>query len=129
MQPYKNCLVIDDDPAFAAVVQRVAQSLGFTVSIVTDATRLEDALSNGEPDVITLDLEMPRRSGFEVLIALELRRLTDRVVIISGAAHLLDDMGSRFDRRTIAAVLSKPARKREIEAALKIALSRGSTDS
>jgi CheY-like chemotaxis protein len=118
-----TCLVIDDDLAFATFLQRVAEGVGLHAQVLTDATQLEDSLSAADPDVITLDMDMPGRHGLEVLRILSARQLGGRVIIISGTPpDYLGDSRPYVEGCQIAAVLTKPARKLEIEAALSDAL-------
>ena len=116
----RTCLVIDDDRAFATFLQRVAEGVGLHVQVLTDPTQLEESLSAADPDVITLDMDMPGRHGLEVLRVLSARQLGGRVIIISGTPP--EYVGSRrrpyVEGCQIVAVLTKPARKFEIEAAL-----------
>ena len=116
----RTCLVIDDDLAFAMFLQRVAEGVGLHVQVLTDPTQLEESLSVADPDVITLDMDMPGRHGLEVLRVLSARQLGGRLIIISGTPP--EHVGSRrrpyVEGCQIAAVLTKPARKVEIEAGL-----------
>jgi CheY-like chemotaxis protein len=121
----KTCLVIDDDPAFATYLQRVAEGVGLHVQVLTDPTQLEESLSVLHPDVITLDMDMPGRHGLEVLRVLSARELGGRVIIISGTPP--EYVGRRrpyVEGCQIVAVLTKPARKVEIETALSEAFMR-----
>jgi CheY-like chemotaxis protein len=122
----RTCLVIDDDLAFATFLQRVAEGVGLHVRLLTDPTQLEESLSDADPDVITLDMDMPGRDGLEVLRVLSARQLGGRVIIISGTPpDYVADRRPRVDGCQITAVLTKPARRVEIEAALSDALSAG----
>ncbi len=59
----KHILVVDDEPDFAALLRSILSDAGYTVSTAYDC---EDALSQARtrrPDLITLDIQMPRRSG------------------------------------------------------------------
>ena len=119
----RTCRVIDDDLAFATFLQRVAEGVGLHVRVLTDTTQLEDSLSAADPDVNTLDMDMPGRPGPEVLGILSARQLAGRVIIISGSApDYLGDRRPYVEGCRITAVLTKPARKFEIEAALSDAL-------
>jgi CheY-like chemotaxis protein len=115
----RTCLIIDDDVDFAVFVQRVAEGLGLQARALTDPTLLEQSLAAGDPDVITLDMDMPVRNGLAVLEELVIRGLDKRVIIISGTPP--DHIGStkpRVGKAHVVAVLTKPARKRDIELAL-----------
>ena len=122
----RTCLVIDDDLAFATFLQRIAEGLGLHVRVLTDPTQLEESLSVADPDVITLDMDMPGRHGLDVLRVLSARQLAGRVIIISGTPP--EYVGNRrrphVEGCQIVAVLTKPARKVEIEAALSEAFMR-----
>ncbi|MEI7481400.1 MAG: response regulator [Elusimicrobiota bacterium] len=77
-------LVIDDENDIRAAFKAVLGGEGFTV--ITAADGAEGALKNTEhnPDVIILDLKMPKMSGMETL---RLIRETDkavRVIILTG---------------------------------------------
>jgi diguanylate cyclase (GGDEF)-like protein len=67
-------LVVDDDPDIARFVEVNLRSAGFEVTVATDG---EEALRRAEeirPDLVLLDVMMPRVDGFEV--AQRLRRNT-----------------------------------------------------
>jgi CheY-like chemotaxis protein len=126
----RTCLVIDDDPDFAGFLRRVAEGIGLQASALTDPTLLEQSLAAGDPDVITLDMDMPVRNGLAVLEELVARGLDKRVIIISGTPP--DYIGStrpRVGNAQVAAVLTKPTRKRDIEMALRLAIHEDQTKS
>lgn len=67
----KRVMIIDDDREF---LQELNESLvlnGYEVVEVNDASMVFDLTEKTKPDVILLDLNMPKKSGFEV--ALELK--------------------------------------------------------
>lgn len=59
----KHVLVVDDEPDFAALLQSILEKAGYAVG---KAYNGEDALVDvrkTRPDLITLDIRMPRESG------------------------------------------------------------------
>jgi two-component system alkaline phosphatase synthesis response regulator PhoP len=59
----KHVLVVDDEPDFAALLRTILSTAGYAVSV---AHNCEDALvaaRRRRPDLITLDVGMPRKSG------------------------------------------------------------------
>ncbi len=59
----RHVLVVDDEREFAALLRSILVSAGYTVAT---AHTCEDALvqaSKRRPDIITLDIHMPRKSG------------------------------------------------------------------
>jgi putative two-component system response regulator len=61
-------LVIDDEPANVMVLEQMLELAGYrNVTSTTDATRAEELYTAIGPDLILLDLHMPRLDGFEVM--------------------------------------------------------------
>ena len=59
----KHVLIVDDEPDFAALLQSILTKAEYSVSV---AHSCEDALTEvhkKRPDIITLDIQMPRKSG------------------------------------------------------------------
>lgn len=59
----KHVLVVEDEPDFAALLESILVGAGYSVAT---AHNCEDALSQArktKPDIITLDIQMPRKSG------------------------------------------------------------------
>jgi two-component system, cell cycle response regulator len=85
-----NVLVVDDDPMNRLLLKRGLEREGLTVEVAPDGRVALDRLSEGEFDIVVLDILMPEVDGFEVLAKMKadtrLRRIP--VVVISG----LDEM-------------------------------------
>jgi two-component system, chemotaxis family, chemotaxis protein CheY len=77
-------LAIDDHPHSAELVTRIARQCGYDARGIVDTSSLADTLINWRPDVITLDLDMPRVDGSEIITVLKVVRFPGQVVIISG---------------------------------------------
>jgi CheY-like chemotaxis protein len=63
----KRVLLVDDDPLVLRLYQEGLSRLGFEVSTATDGVAALKALRSSKPDVVVLDLMMPKLSGAEVL--------------------------------------------------------------
>ena len=64
-------LVVDDDPDIRESLFQVLTEAGYDVSSAGDGREALDALLHGRrPDLIVLDLRMPKKTGHEVLDAL-----------------------------------------------------------
>lgn len=63
----KRILVVDDEAAMAAAIKRVLRRDGFEVSIANDGFMAGSMLHAFKPDLMTLDIRMPRIDGFGVL--------------------------------------------------------------
>lgn len=59
----KHVLIVEDEPDHAVLLQSILAGAGYSVAV---AHKCEDALAEvrrTRPDVITLDIHMPRKSG------------------------------------------------------------------
>ena len=77
-------LAIDDHAHSAELVARIARQSGYDARGMVDTGGLAESLLNWRPDVVTLDLDMPRVDGSEVITVLKVMRYSGQVVIISG---------------------------------------------
>jgi DNA-binding response OmpR family regulator len=82
-------LVVDDEPVVCDVLTRYLEREGFEVDIAADG---DDALARFEathPDLVVLDLMLPRRDGFEVFR--EIRSRSESPVIMLTARGEVTD--------------------------------------
>ncbi len=88
--PPPRVLVVDDSDASRSALGRILEGAG--VAVVGVARDGEEALREAlrlEPDLILLDLQMPRMDGFTFLRLLMARRPTP-VVVVSSQSHRAD---------------------------------------
>ena len=82
-------LVVDDDPAISEMLTIVLQGEGFDTVVVGDGQEAVVAAREHNPDLILLDLNLPKMDGREVLEALKgdeaLRRIPVVVLTTSEA--------------------------------------------
>ena len=64
-------LVVDDDPDMREALQIILESGGYTVVMAEDGEKCLSKLKEEQPDLLILDLLMPRMDGFEVCKALK----------------------------------------------------------
>ena len=61
----KKVLIVDDSQAEVHLMQSVLQQGGFHSVGISDSTKIEEAIDDERPNVILLDVVMPRRNGFQ----------------------------------------------------------------
>ena len=66
----RHILVADDDPDIVLMLTDRLEALGHTVLSAGDGQRALALLESGEPELVLLDLEMPKMTGLDVLQAL-----------------------------------------------------------
>jgi len=59
----KKILVIDDDPIVVKYLKTLFDDNGYETASAKDGTEAEDIVKQFKPDLITLDLEMPKEWG------------------------------------------------------------------
>ena len=94
-QPHKRpedltVLVVDDEPDVAFYLGSVLEDAGLNVVFAHDGDEALEAIRRQPPDLISLDLVMPRKSGIRVLA--ELRRNPEwaRIPVVIVTAHARD---------------------------------------
>ena len=106
-------LVMDDDEAICAVLEKVAGRLGFRTLCLTDSRQFQDALQRFHPSLVIMDLQMPGLDGIELLRGLGSINYAGPVVIMSGVdsrtLHSSETLGRSYGL-TILGTLQKPLR-------------------
>jgi two-component system, OmpR family, response regulator ResD len=80
MEANARVLVVDDEPMVRDVLSRYLERGGFEVEAVADGERALAAFEARRPDLVLLDLMLPRVDGFEVFR--EIRARADSPVIM-----------------------------------------------
>ncbi len=102
-----STLVVEDSPFMRRVVAGALENAGYAVETATNGLEGVDAVHRHEPDVVTMDVEMPVMDGIEAVDRIMSSRPTPIVVL---SAHT--DEGAEATVRAIergaTAVLHKP---------------------
>ncbi len=88
----KRILVVDDDPDITKFIEVTLAAAGFDVAVAFDGQEALDMVSEWRPDLVLLDIMLPRIDGFEVAHELRARaRLTGMGIIVVSARSLPED--------------------------------------
>lgn len=84
--PHKKVLVVDDNPDLRAIFARAFDRRHFAVQVAVDGGEAIEHLKTELPDVLILDLNMPKVSGFDVLNYVRQNQDTKdvKVIIVTG---------------------------------------------
>ena len=78
----KRVLVIEDDRSIARLTEVILNSKGIKTHLCLDASHAMEMAKRVDPDVIILDIHMPRQSGIGVLKQLRQEDLTMKTPVI-----------------------------------------------
>ncbi len=67
LESEKHVLIVDDDPEIIDSIRYALKSQGFRVSVARDGNQGVAVAETKNPDLLILDMMMPKRSGFLVL--------------------------------------------------------------
>ena len=76
-------LIVDDDPAWRGLLSAEFEA-GFRLVEASDGIEALAQLDRARPDIIVLDIRLPRLNGLDFLRALERKGLATPVVVCSG---------------------------------------------
>ena len=83
----KTILIVDDDPDVVAAITAVLQDQGAKVFQAIDGAQAVDINNKEKPDLVILDMMLPKRSGFLVLDHIKKGKpkgAKPRVIMITG---------------------------------------------
>lgn len=124
MESSAKILLADDSPAILALVSETLRDAGFTVIEAQDGQEAIEKTYKQNPDLLILDYEMPKKSGFEVVSEVRSRTgyLHTPIIIFTANTEKstkLQGLGLDIDD-----YLTKPADGDEIVARVKLLLKR-----
>lgn len=87
----KRILLVDDDPEIVESMRVALEAMGYEILIARDGNQGLALADSENPDLVILDMMMPKRSGFLVLERLrQTRKVPVRVIMITaneGSRH------------------------------------------
>ncbi|MBF0451686.1 MAG: response regulator [Candidatus Magnetomorum sp.] len=90
----KRILVVDDEPDVRNFLAACISDAGFQVDTAVDGVNALEKVQENPPDLMTLDMVMPRKSGIRVMRALRENEEWSKIPVIVITAHARDEFGS-----------------------------------
>jgi CheY-like chemotaxis protein len=110
----KYILVVDDEPDVRAYLQDALEDAGFAVATAVDGLEALEMVRRRLPDLISLDLVMPRHSGVKFYRDLQKDKKLSGIPVLVVTGHARDDLGKTdFEELTMSGpgvYLEKPVR-------------------
>jgi type II secretory ATPase GspE/PulE/Tfp pilus assembly ATPase PilB-like protein len=117
-------LLVEDEEPLRRVVRDLLEREGFIVSEAGDGVAALDEIDRSAPDVVVLDLNLPRLDGYGVLSHLRARQATASLPVIVLTAKGDEDSEVRVFEFGANDYLTKPFRPRALSARLHALLKR-----
>ena len=118
----KTVLLVEDEEPLRRVLRDLLEREGFTVVEAADGVQALDEIDRSAPDVLVLDLNLPRLDGYGVLSHLRARPSTARLPVIVLTAKGDEDNEVRVFENGANDFLTKPFRPRALSARLRALL-------
>lgn len=85
----KNILIVEDDPASRELLAEVLREAGYSVVEAGDGAEAIALLDRQRPDLVILDIQMPKVDGFQVLQHLRKNLSLPLPRVVAMTAHAL----------------------------------------
>ena len=110
----KHVLVVDDEPDVRDYLCSALADAGFAVETAADGLEALEMTRSHPPDLISLDLVMPRHSGAKFFRELQKDRQLSKIPVLIVTGHARDELGKAdFEEMTMSGpgvYLEKPVR-------------------
>ncbi len=104
---HRHVLVVDDDPNIPEMLRQILPANDFVLNSAADGVAGLEAISLHQPDVLLLDIMMPRLDGFGVIEKLRANPATQQLpIIVISSKELTDDESARL-KESVAYVMRK----------------------
>lgn len=122
----EKILIVDDEASIRRILETRFKMLGFDTATAADGEEALDVFNKFSPDIVVLDIMMPKMDGYGV--TKEIRKQADTPVIILTA---LGDVAERITGLELGAddYVVKPFSPKELEARVKCILRRTTSKS
>ncbi len=101
-------LCVDDDPGFCRILQRAFREQGYRVIVAHDGDAAIEQIRSLRPQLVTLDVMLPRRDGFSVLEEIRRDERHPLPVVLLSSCRLSPDYRARAEALAADAALTKP---------------------
>lgn len=118
----KKILVVDDDPAFARLVEQVLTAQGYQIIKADNGKDALRLLFSEKPDLVLLDVVMPGMDGWET--CQRMRELSDTPIVIITGSQITEDAVVRGLECGADDYLIKPIGNKELVARVRAVLRR-----
>jgi two-component system, OmpR family, response regulator RegX3 len=125
MSPSTSVLVVEDEDSFIDALTLGLTREGFTVSVARDGAEALDMFDDVQPDLVLLDVMLPKVSGLDVCRELRSRSSVPIIMVTAKGAEIDTVVGLEVGADDY---VTKPYRLRELVARMRAVLRRRSSE-
>jgi DNA-binding response OmpR family regulator len=121
----KKVLIADDEPNIVAAIEFLLQKGGYEVHVAQDGERALELVESCIPDLVLLDVMMPKKSGYEVCTRIRERAEWRHIKIVMLSAKGRETEVTKGLSMGADLYVTKPFSTRELMESIKELLERG----
>ena len=110
----EKILIVEDSPLNMKLLEMVLRAKSYTLLKATDGKEALDIAVREQPDLIIMDIQLPKMSGLEVVRRLRETPAFSHTPIIAITAYAMKGCKKRVIESGCDAYLSKPINTREL---------------
>lgn len=115
-------LVVEDNPQNLKLTTIILQSAGHTVIPAMDSSAAKRAIAAEPPDMILMDVELPRKDGYTLTRELRVQPETARLPIVALSAFAMPGDAEKALDAGCTEYLTKPIRRAQLLARVAVLL-------
>lgn len=98
----KRILVVDDESDIRSYLRTALENADFVVETASDGNEALEAIRRTPPDLISLDLVMPKHSGVKFYHELQKDKKLSKIPVLTVTGHARDELGKTdFEEMTM----------------------------
>lgn len=115
----KTILLVEDNPATIDVIMKELEFLGYECIVAEDGKKAVDMTSSRLPDLIIMDISLPKMDGLEAATLIRKNPKTQSIPILAATARALPGDREQCLQAGCDDYIAKPFTHRELGAAIK----------
>ena len=117
-------LIVDDSVSVRQTVSRLIKSKGWEAGLATDGMDATEKIDDFSPDIIILDIEMPRMNGFEFMGFLRGNKRHQHIPVVMLTSRISDKHRKKAMELGVNHYMSKPYQEEEFISTIKTSIGR-----
>ena len=110
----KKILIVEDNPQNMKLMEMLLEAKGYILLEAIDGKQAMDVATTKRPDLIIMDIQLPKMSGLEVTKRLRQLPAFNHIPIIAITAYAMKGDKEKFIEAGCDAYLPKPINTREL---------------